>query len=348
MRKVLLCLLSIILLVSCAKKTEEGEKPLLILRYGDNQPDYYPTTRAARYFSQRVEEKSDGRIKIEVYGDGRLGNENDVFRMVEYGGVDFMRLSIGTLSAFYPEFQILQLPYLFSSSAHMWNVLDGKVGDYFLSILNGDSIGLSWFDAGARSVYTIEKIDTLSDLQDKVIRTQENDKMEEIFSLLGASTIQIPYGSVYSELMRKTIDGAENNFPSYMYTGHSDVARFVFLDEHMRLPEIMVMSRKVMEEIKAIDEDLLDVIKEAAIEAGIYERQLWNEEEEKAKRDAIIKGCIVTYPSYDEIEKWKEAVSPIYDTVDAESMKIVEEIKSLGECIIQQNDLTQSSSFTPL
>ena len=152
MRKVLLCLLSIILLVSCAKKTEEGEKPLLILRYGDNQPDYYPTTRAARYFSQRVEEKSDGRIKIEVYGDGRLGNENDVFRMVEYGGVDFMRLSIGTLSAFYPEFQILQLPYLFSSSAHMWNVLDGKVGDYFLSILNGDSIGLSWFDADRKSV----------------------------------------------------------------------------------------------------------------------------------------------------------------------------------------------------
>ena len=175
-----------------------------------------------------------------------------------------------------------------------------------MSILNGDSIGLSWFDAGARSIYTIDKIDTLSDLEGKVIRTQENDKMEEIFSLLGASTIQIPYGSVYSELMKNTIDGAENNFPSYMYTGHSDVARFVFLDEHMRLPEIMVMSRKAMEEISELDESLLDVIKEAAIAAGEYERELWREEEEKAKRDAIIKGCVVTYPSFDELEKWKD------------------------------------------
>ena len=161
MKKILLCLLSIFLLFSCAKNNAEKEGPLLILRYGDNQPDYYPTTRAARYFSQLVEERSGGRIEIEVYGDGKLGNENDVFRMVEYGGVDFMRLSIGTLSAFYPEFQILQLPYLFSSSEHMWKVLDGEVGEYFLSILNGDSIGLSWFDAGARSVYTIDKIDTL-------------------------------------------------------------------------------------------------------------------------------------------------------------------------------------------
>ena len=331
MKKVLLCLLAMVLLFSCAKKTAEKEEPLLILRYGDNQPDYYPTTRAARYFSQLVEERSGGRIEIEVYGDGKLGNENDVFRMVEYGGVDFMRLSIGTLSAFYPEFQILQLPYLFSSSEHMWKVLDGEVGEYFLSILNGDSIGLSWFDAGARSVYTIDKIDTLSDLDGKVIRTQENDKMEEIFSLLGASTIQIPYGSVYSELMKKTIDGAENNFPSYMYTGHSDVARFVFLDEHMRLPEIMIMSRKAMEEIAEIDESLLVVIKEAAIEAGLFERELWREEEEKAKRDAIIKGCVVTYPSFDELEKWKDAVSPIYDSLDPESKRIVEEIKSLDQ-----------------
>ena len=331
MKKILLCLLSIFLLFSCAKNNAEKEEPLLILRYGDNQPDYYPTTRAARYFSQLVEERSGGRIEIEVYGDGKLGNENDVFRMVEYGGVDFMRLSIGTLSAFYPEFQILQLPYLFSSSEHMWKVLDGEVGEYFLSILNGDSIGLSWFDAGARSVYTIDKIDTLSDLDGKVIRTQENDKMEEIFTLLGASTIQIPYGSVYSELMKKTIDGAENNFPSYMYTGHSDVARFVFLDEHMRLPEIMIMSRKAMEEIAEIDESLLVVIKEAAIEAGLFERELWREEEEKAKRDAIIKGCVVTYPSFDELEKWKDAVSPIYDSLDPESKRIVEEIKSLDQ-----------------
>ena len=331
MKKILLCLLSIFLLFSCAKNNAEKEEPLLILRYGDNQPDFYPTTRAARYFSQLVEERSGGRIEIEVYGDGKLGNENDVFRMVEYGGVDFMRLSIGTLSAFYPEFQILQLPYLFSSSEHMWKVLDGEVGEYFLSILNGDSIGLSWFDAGARSVYTIDKIDTLSDLDGKVIRTQENDKMEEIFSLLCASTIQIPYGSVYSELMKKTIDGAENNFPSYMYTGHSDVARFVFLDEHMRLPEIMIMSRKAMEEIAEIDESLLVVIKEAAIEAGLFERELWREEEEKAKRDAIIKGCVVTYPSFDELEKWKDAVSPIYDSLDPESKRIVEEIKSLDQ-----------------
>ena len=328
MKKILISLLVVmLLLVSCSKKEAEESKPLLVLRYGDNQPEYYPTTRAARYFSQIVEEKRGGRIEIEVYGDGKLGSENEVFRMLEYGGVDFMRLSIGTLSAFYPEFEILQLPYLFSSSDHMWRVLDGEVGEYFLSLLNGDSIGLSWFDAGARSIYTRDQIETLSDLKGKIIRTQENDQMEAIFSLFGAETIQIPYGSVYSELMKRTIDGAENNFPSYVYTGHSDVAKFVFLDEHMRLPEIMIMSRKAMEEISAIDSDLIYIIYEAAMEASLYERQLWKEEEEKAKRDAIKNSCIITYPTEEELAKWKEAVSPIYDELSPEAAEMVERIR---------------------
>ena len=91
------------------------------------------------------------------------------------------------------------------------------------------------------------------------------------------------------------------------------------------------MIKKAIKEITAIDDSLLDVIKEAAIEAGKYERELWREEEEKAKRDAIIKGCVVTYPSFDELEKWKDDVSPIYDSLDPESKRIVEKIKSLDQ-----------------
>ena len=328
MKKFLLLLLLVVLLLpSCRKSGKEEKNPVLVLRYGDNQPDYYPTTRAARYFADRVEEESGGRIKIEVYGDGRIGSENDVFRMLEYGGVDFMRLSIGTLSAFYPEFAILQLPYLFSSSSHMWRVLDGEIGDQFLSLLNGASIGLCWFDAGARSIYTREHISSLEDLEGKLIRTQENEKMEEIFSLLGARTIQIPYGSVYSELMKKTIDGAENNFPSYIYTGHSDVARYVFLDEHMRLPEVMVMSSAALESIRQIDPGLVEVVGNAAEEAGKFERELWKEEEEKAKRDAMARGCVVTYPNDSEMEAWRRAVEPIYRELGEEEKALVERIR---------------------
>lgn len=330
MKKVLPLLLFVFIFffVSCSKNHNTDNEPLLVLRYGDNQGEYYPTTRAARYFADRVKEKSGGRIEIEVYGDGKLGSENEVFRMLEYGGVDFMRLSIGTLSAFYPEFGILQLPYLFSSSEHMWRVLDGGIGEEFMSYLNQKSIGLAWFDAGARSIYTREQISSLSDLEDKLIRTQENDEMEYIFSLLGARTIQIPYGSVYSELKKKTIDGAENNFPSYMYTGHSDVAKYVFLDEHMRLPELMVMGKKAEESIAALGDDLLDIIRQCAKEAGVFERELWTEEESKAKRDAISSSCIIVYPTEEELNLWKEAVTPIYDALEESEREMVERVRA--------------------
>ena len=73
---------------------------------------------------------------------------------MKYGGVDFARVSLSQVAEVYPDINILQMPYLYNDADHMWRVLDGPIGDMFLERMGDlDMVGLSWYDAGARSFY---------------------------------------------------------------------------------------------------------------------------------------------------------------------------------------------------
>lgn len=302
--------------------------PELILRYADNQPEDYPTTLAAEYFARLVEERTHGKIVIRVYANGELGDENSVFEQVQFGGIDLTRVSMSTLAEFFPNVEVLQLPYLYDDADHMWRVLDGQIGDQFLaSTRQAGVIGLSWFDAGARSFYTREQITSLEDLQGLTIRVQESEFMSHMVQLLGAVPVQIPYGDVYSAMQTAKIDGAENNWPSYESTGHFEAAPYFLLDEHSRLPEMQIMSTIAMDKISQIDEDYVQIIMECAGESAQYERELWKEREEASEELVRSMGCTVTELSAEELEKFRQAVQPMYDSYPEDIQAVIKKIQ---------------------
>lgn len=332
MKKILLLMSAILILLfpSCSRTDSDDSGPELILRYADNQPEYYPTTKAARYFASLVEERTNGKISIEVYGDGQLGGEVSVLEQLLIGGIDLSRFSLGTLAETMPEMSILEMPYLYRDSEHMWRVLDGEVGKEFLAIAKKyGAEGMCWFDAGARSFYTRNPVKSPKDLEGKTIRVQESELMGTLIELLGAKSIQIPYSDVYSALQLLKIDGAENNMPSYYYTGHYLVAPYFYMDEHFRLPEIMLMSSAASRKIESIDPEFLIIIKECATEASLYERKIWKETEKEVVAALSQTNVVVTQPSKEDIEAIREMMIPIYSSLDDEEMRIIEEISSL-------------------
>lgn len=331
MIKRLLILLSILFaLLGCSRQTAVPRQPVLVLRYADNQDDGYPTTLAARYFASLVDEESHGRIKINVYGNGALGEELEVLDQVRYGGIDFARLSLAVLSKVYPEGEVLQLPYLYRDGEHMWHVLDGDIGDAFLQGVEPHGlIGLCWFDAGARSFYTREPVKNLEDIQGKMIRVQESKQMEELVRTLGANPVQLPFGSVYSALQTSRIFGAENNIPSWYYTSHYRAAPYLFLDEHMRIPELVAASPKAMEQIKEIDPALVDVVKACAKQAARYERYLWLQEEELTRKTVEAGGGMVIKPDEAELKRWKDALQSLYEPLMSTYGPLIEQIKGM-------------------
>ena len=133
---------------------EKETEPDFVLTYAENQAEDYPTTLGAKYFAELVEERTNGRIRILVQPVGVLGSENKVIKQMQYGGIDFARVSLAQLAEYIPSLNVLQMPYLYTDSDHMWRVLDGEIGDAFLESVSADDvIGLSWYDAGARNFY---------------------------------------------------------------------------------------------------------------------------------------------------------------------------------------------------
>ena len=318
-----------LLFLACGCTEPQQEYPDIILRYADNQPKEYPTTMAAEYFAELVEERTDGKVKIRVFCNGELGDEKSVMEQVQFGGIDFARVSLGTLSEAMTEYEVLQLPYLYYDAEHMWRVLDGEIGETFLEYPKEVGIvGLSWFDAGARSFYTREPVRSLKDLQGLVIRVQESGFMSRVVELLGATPVQIAYGDVYSALQTDKIDGAENNFPSYAATGHYEAAPYLVLDEHSRLPEMQIMSMVTLERLAAMDEAYVRIIQECAKESALYERQLWREREQEAREQVKKLGCEITRLSPEQLEEFRQAVQPMYESYTEEEKQWILRIQA--------------------
>ena len=316
-------------LCGCLRKEETGvQLPELILRYAENQPEDYPTTQAALAFAQLVEQQTGGRVKVVVYSGGELGAEQSVIQQMQFGGIDFARVSLSPLAGYIPELSILQLPYLYKDADQMWRVLDGSIGDEFLGMLDQmDLVGLSWFDAGVRSFYTREKVTTLEQLQKLTIRVQESDMMSGMIKDLGAKPVQLAYSQVYAALHNGQIDGAENNWPSYQTMGHYEVAPYFLQDEHTRVPEIQLASIAAMEKLEELDPAFPEILRDCARQSARTERKLWAKRETDSEQELRRWGVEVTVPSKEEKKKFRAAVQPLYDRFEQQA-EILERIRN--------------------
>ncbi len=305
-----------------------ASEPEFVLRYAENQAEDYPTTQGAIYFSQLVEERTNGRIKILVYSGGELGRELDVITQLQYGGIDFTRVSISQMAAIESDFNVLQMPYLYRDSDHMWSVLDGEIGyDFLNSVEEDDLIGLSWYDAGTRNFYnSVKPITCLEDMEGMKIRVQDSSLMEDAIRSLGATPVAISYEEVYSALETGEVDGAENNWPSYESMVHYEVAPYWTQDEHTRIPEIQLCSKHTWEQFSKEDQE---IILEAAKESALYERELWTERETSTKNAVIAKGVQVVELSDEEKQRFQDAMQGVYEKYCADNMDVLEEIMAV-------------------
>ncbi len=328
-RMVLLVAVLVIIIVGLkifvwrSKKNTLGD-PEFVLYYAENQTADYPTTLGAERFSDLVYERTGGRIKILVKCDAQLGSESEVIRQMVYGGIGFARVSLSQLAEYVPEMNVLQMPYMYKDSDHMWRVLDGEIGDEFLlKTPDYGLVGLSWYDAGARNFYSTTPIRSLKDMEGMSIRVQESDVMADMVSALKAKPVKIVYSEVYSALERGIVDGAENNWPSYESMNHYNVARYYTVDEHTRVPELQICSEAVWDKLS--DEDR-QILSECARESAIYERQLWQEREKSSRQIAEASGVTVIELTQEEKQRFRDAMRSVYTKYCGDQMDLLNTI----------------------
>lgn len=282
----------------------------ITLRSSDTHPDGYPTVEGVKAMAAEVEEKSDGRICIEVFPSSQLGEEKDTIEQTQFGVIDMVRASFGSFNDIVPVTQLMSLPYLFRSVDHMHTVMDGPIGEEIgAGFEENDLIALAYYDGGSRSFYNSQKpIQSIADLEGMKFRVMQNDVFVDMMSALGANATPMPYGEVYSSIQTGVIDGAENNFPSYDSSGHAEVAKYFTLDEHLMVPELVAMSKASWDKLSPEDQE---VIREAARNSATVQRELWAEQEKASQEKVKAAGAeIIT-----EIDKtpFIEAMAPVYE-----------------------------------
>lgn len=300
--------------------------PDYVLTYAENQIEEYPTTQAGYRFAQLVNIKSHGKIQVRIYADSELGDEASAVEQLRMGGVDLARVSLSLVSNYNKESVALMMPYIYRDADHMWAILGGEIGERMMDGFDGSGFtALSWFDAGVRSLYFRTPVQNMTDLKGLWIRVQDNALMQDMIRQIGAEPVTMDYEEVYSALDQETIDGAENNWPSYVAMAHDKVAPYYLEDAHMRVPELQILSDVTAE---ALGEENVGILRTCAEEAADYERYLWKNYEAQAREDAIAAGATRIALTNEEKQEFIDAVEPLYEQYCGEFMDLVDEIRS--------------------
>ena len=296
-------------IVRFARPAAEGVEH--VLRLGHGLPPDHPVHEGMVYMANRLHELSDGTVELRIYPSEQLGTETHCTEQLQHGVLDMAKISAAPMETFVPEVTVVSLPYVFRDNEHYWRVLDGEVGrELLLSGVDRGLRGLCFYDAGARSFYTVNRmIEHPSDLQGLRIRVQESPTAMELVRRLGGSPTPISWGELYSALEQGVVDGAENNPPSFLQSNHYRVASQFSLNEHARVPDVLLISEETWQHLP---EQVQRWVQQAADESSLHQRKLWQQATEEALATLAQRGVSIHRP---DPAPFAALVEPMHDAV---------------------------------
>ncbi|WP_209328989.1 TRAP transporter substrate-binding protein [Lunatimonas salinarum] len=322
--RILACLCLGLVFVMAACSTPGGVR---ILKLGHGLDTSHPVHAAMIFMAERVEEKSNGTMKIQVYPNQQLGSERELVELLQIGSLAMTKVSTAAMEGFAPEIKVLSQPYLFRDDEHQVKVLQGPIGKELLAA--GEKYwfkGLCFYDAGKRSFYTkTAPVENPEDIKGLKIRVMESPTAVQLIQSFGGSPTPVSFGELYTALQQGIVDGAENNPPSLLTSRHYEVCKFYSLNEHTAVPDMMIVSTKVWERL---DDQERQWLQEAADESATYQYKLWAESVEESMRILQEAGVEVSYPDK---EPFRKAVEGVYEALkvnDPEMYELVEKIRS--------------------
>jgi len=289
-----------------------GNQHTRVLKFAHGLPTTHPVHLAVVYMNKRLEKISGGKMKLVIFPSAQMGDETKCIEQVQMGTLAITKISAAPMGNFVGVMKVFSLPYMFDDSAHYWSVLEGDTGKELLKRLsvldNGKKsgfVGLGYFDSGSRNFYATYPIKTPADMVGKKFRVMRDPVAMDLVQSLGGSPTPIPWGELYTALKQGVVDGAENNPPSIVASRHEEVCKYLTLDAHSRIPDMIVVSQKVWDRLSEQEQGWL---RQAMAEATTYQRGLWKKATEDAlvqmKKDGVQVLNVDTTP-------YREAVQPV-------------------------------------
>ncbi len=283
-------------------------------RYSGIQPANHPSTYTEQYFAQTVGNMTDGTLKIETFANAQLGDAVANVQSVRNGTIGFTTVSAANLNQVLPQMDMFTLPYLFRNEQHFWWFLSTPEAAALVKPLEAKGIKvLGYINSGARNFFGDKAIRSPADLKGEKVRVMASPVAVGMIQAMGGTGVPVAWSELYTALQTGVVDGAENNNPSILTKKFYEVSKFYTIDEHARIPDLMIMSMKLYDRLD-------DKQKAAVVEAGhlaqAYMRGAWK---------------VADQTSFDELQsKFKEIITPdkqpfidaVHDLVQTEAKRL--------------------------
>lgn len=282
--------------------------PGLVLKLAHALDQSHPVHAGMEVMAKRVGELSNRTVTIQIFPNAQLGSEPESIEQLQRGAIAMVKTSAAAMEGFVPDMAVFGLPYLFRDDEHYWKVLNGPIGRELLAASDPAGMhGLCYYDSGSRSFYTVgSPILTPADVKERKLRVLPSKMARDLIVTLGGGPTPIPYGELYTALQQSMVDGAENNPPSFFTSRHYEVARHYSLDEHTRIPDIVVFSRPIWERLTPQQQSWIN---QAAAESVEFQRKLWIEKTAEALAAVEQAGVRIYRPDK---RPFVEATAPLY------------------------------------
>ncbi|RKJ04349.1 TRAP transporter substrate-binding protein [bacterium D16-54] len=310
-------------------KESRKAEPDLVLCYGEVNPEGHIMTDSAQYFADEVERLSQGRIVVEIYPSGQMGDDKQCYRAMQMGSLDLYRGNSASLAdCGNPMVSALALPYIFRDREHFWKVCESELGQEILDDIQVSAKGMkgiAYLDEGARNFFTTEQpVTRIEDMKNLKIRMQLSGLMEDTVAALGAQAVPIAYVELYTALQSGSVDGAENPPVSYYYNKFYEVAPYYVKDGHTYAPGVILISEITW---NALKEEEQQVILKAARLTQDYNRAEIEKADQKAYQ--ALERAGVEILELEDPEAWSDAVEPVYQKYGAQFLDLIGQVRSM-------------------
>jgi len=286
-----------------------------------------PKGKGAERFKQLAEERTKGRVKVEIYPNSSLFKDGEEMEALQLGSVQILAPS---LAKFGPlgvrDFEVFDLPYIFDNYDELHKVTEGKVGkDLFKKLESKGIVGLAYWDNGFKDMSANKPIRMPGDYKGLKMRIQSSKVLGDEMKALGAIPQVMAFSEVYQALQTGVVDGTENP-PSNFYTQKmQEVQKYLALTNHGYLGYAVIANKKFWDGLPA---DIRSALDSAMKDATKYANDIAKKENDDAI-EAVKKSGKTEIISLTDAEKaaMKKALAPVHKENESRVGKaVIEEV----------------------
>jgi len=316
--------LSILMMLSSSSCQELSDSKVAYLAH--TLPVSHPVHQGMEVFAEELTQISNGKLTVKIFPDAQLGTEREVLELLQIGSIAMTKVSAAAMANFAPAYKVMGVPYLFRDKEHLFRVLEGQTGEEILAAGSEFLLrGLCFYDAGSRSFYTKNKpIKTPDDLDGLKIRVMNHQMSVDMVNEMGGSATPMAYGELYTALQQGVVDGAENNPPSFVTSGHYEVCKYYTLDEHSSIPDVLVIGTKYWDTLSKEEQNWM---KAAAKVSSKAQKEFWQKNVEECMVKLKAANVEIFKPEKSPFAEKTKSVLEAF-TKDSEMKKLVQEIQN--------------------